>query len=632
VLHFVWTGSLLSVWGAAIAVSGAVLAAAWRSRAGVGRRVNAADAQDDRVHRGARADATRCVRAPRWLLPLLMLLCATTVAVAHRADHDDAFYLNIAVAAADDPQAPLLAGDTLHGYHGVPLGLPVFRVLSYELGLAISSLTTGVDALVLAHVVWPPFFAALIPLAWARLLRMLAPRVWPWLLAGVLASFFLLADGRATHGEFALLRLQQGKSIFLAVIWPLIACFGLDFGARPNTRRWCVLAASKIAAVGLSTNALWLAPAIGGLGVFAGVFQSRREAPDGRGPNARSMLATLALGALASLHAVVMAIVLREDTLRAFEEAAHPLPSLRYTSSEFMAEAVDIVAGSGTAAGLCLFALVAAPAIAPTTRLRTFMAAFTLATCGLFWNPAWAHLVATQITGPDTYFRVLWLWPVPIAMALLICAGVTSLARKGRDRTWTGAGAFTLGALGVFFLGGGLATIAPANGVSLHAPAVKIEPDELDLARALTHYAGPDDFVLAPVDASRWLPLLHAHPHPLVVREMLLDVLDERLGQRELTLRAQLTRVVGGGVRLPKAGELLAHEIESVPLQAVALAGAARNSSGLLRALTESPLERVESNEDWEIWARPAAGSEALQTEAAPHAEAIASPSADPLR
>ena len=33
------------------------------------------------------------------------------------------------MAAAGDPSAPLLAGDTLHGYADVPIGLPVFRVL-----------------------------------------------------------------------------------------------------------------------------------------------------------------------------------------------------------------------------------------------------------------------------------------------------------------------------------------------------------------------------------------------------------------------------------------------------------------------------------------------------------------------
>ena len=82
-------------------------------------------------------------------------------------------------------------------------------------------------------------------------------------------------------------------------------------------------------------------------------------------------------------------------------------------------------------------------------------------------------------------------------------------------------------AVAAFVLGGSVATVAPANDVRLHAPTLKIDFDELELARAVARYAGPDEFVLLPSNASRWLPLLPEHPHPLVVREMLLDVLDD---------------------------------------------------------------------------------------------------------
>ena len=74
------------------------------------------------------ADAPARATTARWLVPVLSIVCALTVAVSHRANEDDAFYLNMAVAAADAPAAPLLAGDTLHGYDDVPMDLPVFRI------------------------------------------------------------------------------------------------------------------------------------------------------------------------------------------------------------------------------------------------------------------------------------------------------------------------------------------------------------------------------------------------------------------------------------------------------------------------------------------------------------------------
>ena len=62
----------------------------------------------------------------------LAVACAVLALVSHRVDLDDAFYLNLAVAAADAPGAPLLTGDTLHGIAGLPMHLPVYRLHSYE--------------------------------------------------------------------------------------------------------------------------------------------------------------------------------------------------------------------------------------------------------------------------------------------------------------------------------------------------------------------------------------------------------------------------------------------------------------------------------------------------------------------
>lgn len=619
------TGSVWPAWLGIVACAGWRLARSLTSRGTPPRPA---------LHSARSAHSAHSPHAARvpWLVPALAALCALTVAVAHRANDDDAFYLNIAVAAVDAPDAPLLAGDTLHGYEGVPLDLPVFRVLAYEPGVAMLSRITGIDALVLAHVVLPPIFAALIPLAWARLLRRLAPAEWAWLLAGLVASLYLWTDGRATFGEFALLRLQQGKAILLVVLWPLLADAGIAFGRRPGGLRWLRLAAAQIAAVGLTSNALWLAPVLGGLGVCAGLldrFSAMRGAPPAgaevrsephvegtaardtgslRPPHVTEALRTLAWGALASFHPVIVALILRAEMLRAFREAPHPLESLSFSATTFMAEALAIVAGRGIEAAWLVFAVIAALALAPTAAMRRFMAVFSGAAALLFWTPLWAHLVGTGITGPDTYFRVLWVWPLPLAFAVLLTAGIGWSARMGRRDAATRAFAFGAALVVGIVVSGGRLTISPSNGVRLGAPAVKIDPGELAVARALTRYAGPDEFVLAPAAPSRWIGLLQGHPHPLVVREMLLDALSGRFDERELTLRAQLTRMAGGDVRLPHSGRLLTRAIETVPLRAVALTGEARGYDDVLEALEASPLERVESNDAFEIWARPDRG------------------------
>jgi len=58
---------------------------------------------------------------PRLEIAVLILGvgCAAVALVAHRPDLDDSFYVNVAVAAADSPERPLLREDTLHGIPGL---------------------------------------------------------------------------------------------------------------------------------------------------------------------------------------------------------------------------------------------------------------------------------------------------------------------------------------------------------------------------------------------------------------------------------------------------------------------------------------------------------------------------------
>ncbi|MBW2287271.1 MAG: hypothetical protein JRG90_05545, partial [Deltaproteobacteria bacterium] len=54
-------------------------------------------------------------RARELALWGMALICVVVALVVHRPDYDDAFYVNVAVAAADFPEHALLAGDTLLG-------------------------------------------------------------------------------------------------------------------------------------------------------------------------------------------------------------------------------------------------------------------------------------------------------------------------------------------------------------------------------------------------------------------------------------------------------------------------------------------------------------------------------------
>ena len=106
--------------------------------------------------------------------------------------------MNLAVTAADHPAQPLLAHDSLHGVAGIEMSLPVYRVHSLELLVAGLSRLTGRPVLDVAHLWLPALAALLIPLAYARLFRLLIPERWLWAV-GIAVAYLLYANG-GSHG------------------------------------------------------------------------------------------------------------------------------------------------------------------------------------------------------------------------------------------------------------------------------------------------------------------------------------------------------------------------------------------------------------------------------------------------
>lgn len=522
-----------------------------------------------------------------WLLAFAGL-CVATVLAAHRPDADDSFYVNQVVTAADHPDAPILHYDGLHGIPEVPLQLPVFAVLSFEPLEAVLTWLSGAPALVVAHLVVPAFAAFLLPFAYARLLRRLLPSRWLIGVALALAWLVCVGDGEGGYGDFALLRLQQGKSIMLHLALPLVLCHGIELAQAPGWRRLLRLAAAQICAVGLSSTALWLAPATAALGLASGVVLTNAAG------GARHALRALGWALASCAYPLALALGLRSATLRVFAEAAHPLPSTAWSGSQLAAGARELVLGDGIAGLFALAVILGAWAAAETDLARRFCAVCSFAFL-LLWNPLTAPFVASQVTGADAYFRVFWLLPLPVLVVVVLArpfaAGAPGWLAGGL------AAALMLGLPGAY-------TLSAANGVRLGWPGYKLPPVAFEAAREIGAHAGSGDLVLAPSDVTLWIPLLHGHPAPLMVREILLDVLRPRLGGPELERRVLLTRMVGGELRPAAGGEILAAAIADYPLAVVCLGGRAVGFAELRAALLASPLHVVRRSPEFEVWAR----------------------------
>jgi len=522
----------------------------------------------------------------------LALGCAVIALVSHRPDADDGFYLNLAVAAADDPTAALLANDTLHRIPDVPLPLPVYRVHSLELLQAALSRVSGAAVLDVAHL-WLAALAALaVPFAFARLHRRLLPGAWPW--ATVVSIAVLLFTSSASHGwsNFGLVRLHQGKALLLTLLLPLTIAYGIEFAQRSGLRPWLRLAAVQIAAVGVSASGLWLAPIVAGTALLAGN-------PCLRTARARRRLAA---GLAASGYVLVLALALRGVTTATFESAAIQSPALEFSSLTLSTQALRTVIGPGLAGGFALFAALGAWAFAlqPLTRR---LCAFSAAAALLLWNPFAASFIAAHLTSAPTYWRVLWLLPVPVLIAVVLAAPIERSGPAKPAVALSAAAALLLFATAVALRPEALAPSA-ANQVRIAAPGWKLPPSELETARWIVEATTTTDRVLAPKHVAPWLPTFHEHPTPLVVRREYLPVLHEALGPEELSRRMHLLGLVSGSRTSPHAAEMLRATIVEDGLAIVCLADAARRRPDLRQVLRETGFQVIRANADYEVWKR----------------------------
>jgi len=217
------------------------------------------------------------VSSPGWERSLVVFafLVALLAISVHRPDSDDGMYINMATTAADFPDEPLLSFDGSLPDPGVALPEPAYRSHSLEILAGLFARISGLPAIAIMHI-GIAFWAALLAVfAQAELQKILVPK--QWLLATVFTILLLLALGEThrSYGNFAVVRIHQGKGILLTAILPLLITYAIHFMRSPSTRNWGLLLLAMIAATGISSAALVIAPVATALALVAAWGPSR---------------------------------------------------------------------------------------------------------------------------------------------------------------------------------------------------------------------------------------------------------------------------------------------------------------------------------------------------------------------
>jgi hypothetical protein len=524
----------------------------------------------------------------------MALVCVVVALAVHRPDYDDAFYVNVAVAAAESPDQALFAGDTLHGVKNLPLHMPAHRIHSYELWNGALSYLTGARAIYLFHWLSAALFAALVALAHAKLFRQLTPRVWPWAVAALLVVLIGVGETHRWFGNFSLVRMWQGKAIFLFVFMPLVYSYAIAFALRPTIARWLLLAAAQTAAVGCSSTAVWAAP-VGALMAMCCVL---RPTPSG--------LLRLAIGAMTSSYVITIGLFLKRD----LQPMLAPMLEEHASGSEFgsrIESALRLTLGDGNLLIFGIAAMLLAWALSPRGLAQRFAIALPFAAWLVLLNPYMDGWVSANVTGPS-YWRALWSLPVPILMVLVLIAPL-HIGRFQKLRIPSRA-AFIAACVAFLVFVPEFSAISERNegagnvGIRIGRPRLKVPDDLYRWASALNEAVPEGSNVVAPPDIGMWLAVMHHRAYPLQVRKLYLVRQRENLGDEDVKLRALMTQYVGGGAeQVPHASAHFEKGLEKYDIRGVLLRNAGRAVEAR-RILEKNGFTREMRAIDYEIWVR----------------------------
>src|SRR3989304_4521092 len=191
------------------------------------------------------------------IISVLALAGALLSLLSIRPDADDVNYLSRAVYYFENPRVPLDFEFHNHAPAGFDFRSLLFTFPVIELFWTYLAMVFNVHPLGVYHFAAPALGGAMIPLAWFLLLSKFTDNQKAAALGTAVIMAYLRVDG-ITHrsfGNFAFVRIWQGKVMVLAIVLPLLAAYSLDFLSNSKSRYFLKLVMLGITAVGLAYTA-----------------------------------------------------------------------------------------------------------------------------------------------------------------------------------------------------------------------------------------------------------------------------------------------------------------------------------------------------------------------------------------
>ena len=484
------------------------------------------------------------------VLLTIMAIAAIITLLINRPDIDDAYFLNAAITTLRNPDLPLLSFDGMHGDPHIPIQQPDHRPQTYMLFVSLLATWTKLSPRTIYYVLLPPFWGALVPLAYFVVIKRFCVRS-AWL-ALIVAILILSAWGEShrVFGNFAFVRLFQAKAVFVALLCPLLVHYTLEFMEKPLWRVWCMLLLVQISSVGLSTTAAVVAP----LAVFMALFATA-------GLSRKRLLRAMAGASTLIYSGLILLWVLSERVVN---------PGIAD-----QAKILNIyhVIGSGARGSITLLLFLLLPFIMLRQKhpYRFWMWRYVFVAVVFIFNGFTTDLAGRLVSGVFSW-RLFWAVPLPVFLG--VAFGLAAEAynhhsdKSGKTKTvWIPGLALVL----VVFLLAGRWSISPLNHLYFDGPGPKVSPYAREAAEIVLEFTARSDLVLAPEAVASVLTGYENHPRMLYVRPHYTRHLQWHFGKQEVETRLKLGRIADRGCASPSDYDWMIRELQSREVKVVVI-------------------------------------------------------------
>jgi hypothetical protein len=178
--------------------------------------------------------------------------------VINTPDADDSLYVAFAISARDSEF--VYAADSFFGIEDFPFAKSTYRLESYILLTSAFSGLSGIPALATAHLVTPLLGLFLSAGALVVVFKSIAGVRWWAALAAYVVLLLAFAAPYSSFGAHAIPRAFHGKGVLVFAVIPLIVYLTAAALLSGRPRAFTMLALAQITALGLTANAIFIAP------------------------------------------------------------------------------------------------------------------------------------------------------------------------------------------------------------------------------------------------------------------------------------------------------------------------------------------------------------------------------------